>query len=93
MTPLEIAAKAYWEKRQEPKPFPWEQQTAAFRQREVEQIRAALLALANMDLPDSVVQAGADAIERASHYGGASDEYEAKVAFDAMCRAIARDRP
>lgn len=54
MTPLEAMAKAYWENRGNQ---PWDGLTIAFKKQEMDDIRAAVLALAECDfyVPDQVV--------------------------------------
>ena len=94
MTPLEIAAKARWESRAEGNfPHRWEDFTDEGRKAHMEDMRAALLALAEAKLPVNIIGAGAAKIGgvRAEH-GDGRHLLEARAAFPAMCRAIAEDR-
>jgi len=88
MTPLEIAAKARWESRAEDNfPHRWEDFSDEGRKAHMEDMRAALLALARADLPDDVFtrafgELTSDNFDRIGHG-------EAEAVFRAMCRAIA----
>ena len=91
MTPLEIAAKAYWNA--DPDCLAcgeWDGIPPTARADATKAMRAALLALAAADLPVNIIGAGAAKIGgiRAEH-GDGRHLWEARAAFPAMCRAIA----
>jgi hypothetical protein len=88
MTPLEIAAKGWWEA-ESLRGLPWEQVSEDVQERTMRRMRAALMALAEADLPEDVSQAGANAVNRHNQYGGQDDRADARVCFAAMLRAIA----
>lgn len=95
MTPLEIAAKARWESYRKRSPLApsWEGVHSKIgHDDQIEDMRAALLALAAMEWPSSVTQAGADAIVKLSRYGEVADETTATHVFHAMLRAIAESQ-
>lgn len=83
MTPLESAAKAYWDAGSPH--LPWEQVPEDIREYTMRRMRAALLALAEAGLPEMVMDAGALA-------GALNDDCAIHGTFRAMCRAIAEDR-
>lgn len=89
MTPLEIAAKAFAEEHDKWRlPNPENHQCSGWCRKAC--LRAALLALAEADLPTGIIGAGAAKIGgvRAEH-GDGRHLLEARAAFPAMCRAIA----
>lgn len=88
MTPLEKMAKAFWENHTKVTAF--ETLGAKFQSELADNMRAALLALAEAKLPVNIIGAGAAKIGgvRAEH-GDGRHLWEARAAFPAMCRAIA----
>ena len=93
MTPLEIAVNAMWDYANDggsdlrPPDGPTNSEREHYRQK----VRAALLALAEADLPEDVVKAGQVVVsaEDAPAYW----QVKASGAFRAMLRAIAKSRP
>ncbi len=94
MTPLEIAAKAYWNA--EPDCLAcgeWDGIPEAARADPMKAMRAALLALAEAKLSPDIIGAGATKIAGVrTQHGDGRHLWEARAAFPAMCRAIAEDR-
>jgi len=87
MTPLEIAAKARWESRAEGNfPHRWEDFTDEGRKAHMEDMRAALLALAEEELPKEVLTITGPA-------GWHVDMDHRRCIFRIIVRAIAEDRP
>ena len=89
MTPLEMVAKARWESRAEGNfPHRWEDFTDEGRKAHMEDMRAALLALAEADLPETITEIGISAYDEKAV---SPMELVAgfNQAFRAMCRAIA----
>jgi len=89
MTPIEAMAKAHWHRCDHVKGFmPWDELLPETRAYDIEDMRAALLALAAADLPFEVIAAGAhwaspDIQDQRTAYVEAS--------FRAMLRSIASE--
>ncbi len=88
MTPLEIAAKARWEARNAGFGEYWEELTKREQREEYDDMRAGLLALAEVELPEDVMKSGRDALLHEREWR-ISEAVQAREAFRAMLRSIA----
>jgi hypothetical protein len=89
MSPLEIITKAHFDSRHElAGVYPWDRQTREIKSREIKHMRAALLALAEAELPGQTLNEGAMAVTLEG-----PQRHKAREAFRAILRAIAEDRP
>jgi hypothetical protein len=88
MTPLEIITKAHFDSRHELAGiYPWDRQTREVKSREIKHMRAALLALAEAELPHRMEDDRGWTVYPHEQDGMYRD------VFRIMLRAIAEDRP
>lgn len=87
MTPLEAMAKAYWENRGS---LPWDGLTPALKKQELDDMRAALIALGETELPSiAFYKAGLALGELHKQNPGARGGDQLAAQWKAVCMALA----